>query len=105
MVNSESYTHRFFMSTSCLQLQCIQLQVWDTATTNLTLKTSLKIAGQVVSLDSWNDFIAVGSSVVQLIQLKPGADPKRTLYAKGKNRLQVLIALLCSQKCMYSYFV
>jgi hypothetical protein len=58
------------------------------------LKTSLKIAGQVVSLDSWNDFVAVGSSVVQLIQLKPGADPKRILYAKGKDRLQVVTSIM-----------
>ena len=64
--------------------------MWDAATTTLTLETSLKIAGKVVSLDSWNDFIAVGSSVVQLIKLESGADPKRILYAKGKDRLQVV---------------
>ena len=69
----------------------VQLQFWDAISTTLTLKTSLKIAGNVVSLDSWNDFIAVGSSVVQLIHLKPGADPTRILYAKGRDHLQVYI--------------
>ena len=68
--------------------------MWDAATRDLTLKISLKLAGKVVSLDSWKDFIAVGSSVVQLIQLKPGADPKRILYVKGSDRLQVAMVML-----------
>jgi hypothetical protein len=49
----------------------------------------LKLAGEVHSLDTWKDFIAVGSSVVQVIKLNPISDPKRTLYIKGKNKLSV----------------
>ena len=47
------------------------------------------LAGQVHSLDTWKDFIAVGSSVVQVIKLNTIGDPKRTLYIKGKNKLSV----------------
>ena len=63
--------------------------MWD-KTPELTLTASLKLAGEVHSLDTWKDFIAVGSSVVQVIKLNPISDPKRTLYIKGENKLAVL---------------
>ena len=62
--------------------------MWD-ATAELTLINSLSLAGQVFSLDSWNDYVAVGSSVVQLIQLKPNSEPRRVLYVKGGDHIQV----------------
>ena len=79
--------------------------MWNAATNDFSLETSLKIAGQVVSLDNWNDFIAVGSSVVQLIELESGAEPKRILYAKGKDHLQVVIVTLLNNAHRYVYFV
>ena len=47
------------------------------------------MSGQVVSLDSWNDYIAVGSTLVQLIQLNSTSEPRRIIYAKDKSPVQV----------------
>ena len=45
--------------------------------------------GQVISLDSWEDYIAVGSDVIQLIQLNSNGDPRRILYANRKDPILV----------------
>ena len=47
------------------------------------------MSGQVVSLDSWNEYIAVGSTLVQLIWLNSTSEPQRILYAKDKDLVQV----------------
>ena len=62
--------------------------MWDT-TQDISLELSLSVAGKVTSLDSWGDYIAVGSSVVQLIWLKPSIEPKRILYMSATSRFQV----------------
>ena len=66
----------------------IQLQMWDT-TKDLSLELSLSLAGEVSSLDTWNDYVAVGSSVVQLIQLELSTEPKRILYTSAISHFQV----------------
>ena len=78
--------------------------MWD-ATAELTLMNSLNLAGQVFSLDSWNDYVAVGSSVVQLIQLKPNSEPRRVLYAKGGDHIQVYMQHAVAMLFVYSSFV
>ena len=77
----------------------MQLQVWDT-TTDVSLKHTLSLAGKATSLDTWDDYIAVGSSVVQLIWLKPANEPKRILYARGTDRLQVKDQYTTNGNCM-----
>lgn len=50
------------------------------------------MAGQVTALDSWKDYVAVGSEVVQLIQLnseKQLDSPKRIVYTKKGDLMQV----------------
>lgn len=66
--------------------------MWDTTDT-LYLTLTLKLPGQTTSLDIWRDYIAVGSSVVQLIQLSPSSEPKRILYAKQNDLIQVGITM------------
>ena len=68
--------------------------MWDwNSTAELSLTNTLKLAGSVESLDNWNDYVAVGSSVVQLIQLKPNrSEPNRILYAKEGDCLQVCMS-------------
>ena len=70
----------------------MQLQVWDT-TVEVSLKHALNVAGKATSLDTWDDYIAVGSSVVQLILLKPANEPKRILYARGTDSLKVQLQI------------
>ena len=62
------------------------MQIWDTAS---ELTQSLQVAGQVISLDSWEDYIAVGSDVIQLIQLSSNGDPRRVLYANRDDPILV----------------
>ena len=59
----------------------------------LRLNHSFKLAGQVISLDVWRGYIAVGSSVVQLIHLNSQGEPKRILYTKANDPLQVAAKL------------
>ncbi len=65
------------------------MQIWDR---DSELTQSLQVAGQVISLDSWEDYVAVGSDVVQLIKLNlKGGDPSRILYANRSDPIQVKI--------------
>ena len=64
------------------------MQVWDR---DSKLTQSLQVAGQVASLDCWEDYIAVGSDVIQLIKLNPTGDPSRTLYANRSDPIQVTV--------------
>ena len=64
------------------------MQVWDR---DSELVQSLQVAGKVVSLDSWEDYVAVGSDVIQLIKLNTNGDPSRTLYANRSDPIQVKI--------------
>ena len=66
------------------------MQVWDK---DLELTQSLQVAGQVISLDSWEDYIAVGSDVIQLIKLNSNGDPRRILYANRCDPIQVQLEL------------
>ena len=66
----------------------LQLQMWDT-TKDISLELSLSLAGEVTSLDTWNDYVAVGSSVVQLIHLTLSTEPKRILYTSATSHFQV----------------
>ncbi len=65
------------------------MYIWDTA--NDLIKQSLPVAGKVVSLDTWTDCLAVGSEVVQIIQLNDlkTKGPKRTIYAKKGELMPV----------------
>ena len=65
------------------------MYIWDTA--NDLIKQSLPVAGEVVSLDTWTDCLAVGSEVVQIIQLNDlkTKESKRTIYAKKGELMPV----------------
>ena len=67
----------------------LQVYIWDTA--NDLIKQSLPVTGEVVSLDTWTDCLAVGSEVVQIIQLNDlkTKGPKRTIYAKKGELMPV----------------
>ena len=67
------------------------MQVWER---DSELTQSLQVAGQVISLDSWEDYVAVGSDVIQLIKLNSNGDPSRTLYANHSDPIQVKINLI-----------
>lgn len=67
------------------------MQVWDCR--DLELTQSLQVPGQVISLDSWKDYVAVGSEVIQLIKLNPKGNPTRTLYANRSDPIKVKIDL------------
>ena len=67
------------------------MQVWER---DSELTQSLQVAGQVISLDSWEDYVAVGSDVIQLIKLNSNGDPSRTLYANRSDPIQVKINLI-----------
>ena len=48
----------------------------------------LKVAGQIASLDSLGEYIAIGSAVVQLVKTSD-SKPKRIIYRREKDRLMV----------------
>ena len=49
----------------------------------------MKAAGQIVSLDSFGEYIAVGSAVVQVFAISD-SPPKRIIYRKAKEHLMVM---------------
>ena len=67
----------------------VQVQIWDAS--NDLIKQSFQVAGEVVSLDTWTECLAVGSEVVQIIQLSDlkTKRPKRTIYAKRGELMPV----------------
>ena len=88
MVCVELIVDRSLYGMEYYSLIILQLQVWN-VTSRLHLTNTLRMSGQVVSLDSWNEYIAVGSTSVQLIQLNSTSEPKRILYTKNKYPVQV----------------
>ena len=58
------------------------------------------MAGEVISLDTWADCLAVGSEVVQIIQLcnLKTKGPKRTIYAK-KGELMPVCDIAARYNC------
>ena len=78
------------------------MQVWDT---DLKLNLSLQVAGQVTTLDSWEGYIAVGSEVIQLIQLNSNlcGDPRRILYVRREDPIKVYtVTTLKKQNCYFN---
>ena len=65
--------------------------MWDV--TEESAIENFKVAGRVASFDSWNGYIAVGSSIVQLINVNDTST--RVLYLKEKEHsvLQNYIAM------------
>ena len=78
------------------------MQVWNR---DSELTQSLKGAGQVISLDSWEDYVAVGSEVIQLIKLNSNGDPSRTLYANRSDPIQVKINLAFTINCLHLFLL
>ena len=60
---------------------------------------NLNVSGQMFNLDSWDDYVAVGSSVsIQLIQLNQMPEPKRILYEA--SYLKKVCNIMCTlQPC------
>ena len=79
------------------------MYIWDTA--NDLIKQSLPVAGEVVSLDTWTDCLAVGSEVVQIIQLSDlkRKESKRTIYAK-KGELMPVCDIVANHRGIVSFF-
>ena len=50
------------------------------------------MAGQVVSLDSWKECLAVGSEIVQIFRLSNLQErPERTIYATKGDLMPVIL--------------
>ena len=48
----------------------------------------MKVAGQIASLDSFGEHVAIGSAVVQVVKTSY-SQPKRMIYRKAKDGLMV----------------
>lgn len=57
----------------------------------MTITSSVQVNGQVATLDSWEDCIAVGAEIVQLISNWLNTPTKRVLYVKREDPIQVYI--------------
>lgn len=90
--------HELQLIRLCLSVQnlCTQIYIWDDSKDHLV--KNLKVAGEVASLDVWNDYIAVGSGAVQLIDIADNS--KRVQYMKRERRVSVQYNCVIYSRCI-----